>query len=148
MFALLIPVILGAAVIAGADAQTSTTPGGKPGESHLQSHSEPVAAAKAAKPTEETKTATTASTSASTKALQAANHKMHAQMDIAYTGNADVDFIRGMIPHHQGAIDTAKIVLKYGSDPMVLQLAQDIVGAQTAEIEYMRAWLKERGLKE
>ena len=39
---------------------------------------------------------------------------MHRDMDIAFTQNADADFVRGMIPHHQGAIDMAKVALKFG----------------------------------
>ena len=39
--------------------------------------------------------------------------KMHNAMDIAYTGNADVDFVKGMIPHHAGAVDMAKTVLVF-----------------------------------
>ncbi len=53
-----------------------------------------------------------------------ANQKMHADMSIDYTGDPDKDFIRGMIPHHQGAIDMAKVVLKYGKDPKVKELAK------------------------
>ena len=50
----------------------------------------------------------------SSKAFAKANMVMHGGMDIEFTGNADVDFAKGMIPHHQGAIDMAKIVLQYG----------------------------------
>jgi uncharacterized protein (DUF305 family) len=63
-------------------------------------------------------------------------------MMVPYTGNADVDFVTGMIPHHQGAIDEAKIALQYGKDPMVLKLANDIVSAQQGEIAFMTEWLK------
>jgi len=50
----------------------------------------------------------------STKAFMEANMKMHGGMEIDYTGDADVDFVRGMIAHHQGAIDMAKVVLEHG----------------------------------
>ena len=70
---------------------------------------------------------------------------MHKDMAITYTGDADVDFARGMIPHHQGAIDMAKIVLQHGKDPEIRKLAQDIIGAQEKEIAFLKEWLKKHG---
>ena len=84
----------------------------------------------------------TADAAPSTTAYIDANTKMHAAMAIDFTGNADVDFVRGMIGHHQGAIDMAKIVLENGADPEVRQLAQNVIAAQTAEIDWMRKWLE------
>ncbi|HVK92227.1 MAG TPA: DUF305 domain-containing protein [Mycoplana sp.] len=78
----------------------------------------------------------------SSQAFAEANAKMHAGMDIAFSGNADVDFARGMIAHHQGAIDMARIELKYGKDPDMRKLAEEVIKAQEAEIEMMKAWLE------
>lgn len=67
---------------------------------------------------------------------------MHKDMMIEATGNADVDFVKGMIPHHQGAIDMAKIVARKGEDPEIKKLAEGIIDAQKKEISMMRDWLK------
>jgi uncharacterized protein (DUF305 family) len=83
--------------------------------------------------------------SAATTAYKAANTKMHKDMDIAFTGDADADFVRGMIPHHQGAIDMAKVVLAHGKDPALKKLATSIIADQEKEIAMMRDWLKTNG---
>jgi uncharacterized protein (DUF305 family) len=87
--------------------------------------------------------ATTASApdTASTKAFKAANDKMHSGMNIPFSGNADIDFVRGMVPHHQGAVDMARIVLQHGKDPALKKLARDIIKAQDKEIAFMQRWI-------
>jgi hypothetical protein len=84
-------------------------------------------------------------TGPSSLALHGVNQKMHAAMNIAFTGDADADFVRGMIPHHQGAVEMAKVVLAFGKDPAVRKLAEEIVKAQETEIALMQSWLKQRG---
>ena len=83
--------------------------------------------------------------SPSTQAYMDAMDKMHQSMMIDYTGDPDVDFVRGMIPHHQGAIAMAEVELKYGKDPEIRKLAEGIIAAQKGEIEMMQTWLKAHG---
>jgi hypothetical protein len=84
-------------------------------------------------------------TGPSSLAFHGINAKMHSAMDIAFTGNADVDFVTGMIPHHQGAVDMAKTVLAFGRDPEVRKLAEEIVRTQQSEIALMQEWLRKSG---
>lgn len=93
----------------------------------------PVAAASAAAPAAKPATAN--------DAFAAAMERMHKGMMVAPTGNADVDFVRGMIPHHQGAVDMARIELEYGKDPELRRMAETIIKAQEQEIAHMQAWL-------
>ena len=79
--------------------------------------------------------------SPSSQAYQDAMMKMHRAMDVPLSGNADRDFVTGMIAHHQGAIDMASVELRYGKDQQMRHLAQSIITAQQQEIIKMRAWL-------
>ena len=77
--------------------------------------------------------------------LNATMDKMHMAMaTIERSGNADIDFVRLMLPHHQGAIDMAKVQLLHGNDPQMRRLAEEIVTDQQLEIELMERWLKAR----
>lgn len=79
--------------------------------------------------------------SPSSAAYADANAKMHKDMAIVFTGDADKDFVRGMIPHHRGAVDMAKVELEFGKDPDVRKLAEAVIKSQEAEIAWMKAWL-------
>jgi uncharacterized protein (DUF305 family) len=78
---------------------------------------------------------------AATQEFKAAHSKMMQAMAGPFTGEPDVDFWTHMIPHHQGAIDMAKVALRYARDPWVRQAAQAIIVAQGREIYKFRAWL-------
>ncbi|MFL6304155.1 MAG: DUF305 domain-containing protein [Candidatus Sulfotelmatobacter sp.] len=78
----------------------------------------------------------------STKAFKEAQMKMMQAMHIRYSGNANVDFVRNMIPHHQGAIEMARVMLAHGNDPQLKAMAQKIITDQEREIGEMQEWLK------
>ncbi|MBC9247920.1 DUF305 domain-containing protein [Paracoccus sp. 11-3] len=86
-----------------------------------------------------------AATNPATQGYAEAMEKMHEDMAVEPTGNADADFVIGMIPHHQAAIDMAKVVLEHGEDPEIRNLAQEIITAQEAEIKWMNEWLVKNG---
>ena len=72
----------------------------------------------------------------------------HSKMDMsgggnkaAASGNPDVDFAKGMIPHHQSAVDMAKELLKTGKDPEMKKLAEDIIAGQEKEIKVLNDWI-------
>lgn len=75
--------------------------------------------------------------------LRAAMHRMHeAAATITATSNADEDFVRLMLPHHQAAIEMAQTQLLCGKDPGLRRVAQEIITDQQSEIDLMRLWLK------
>jgi uncharacterized protein (DUF305 family) len=75
--------------------------------------------------------------------MSVAMDKMHEQMAAPrQTGDPDRDFLAMMIPHHAGAVEMARLVLIYGRDPLVRQLAEEIIAGQQAEITAMQARLK------
>ena len=75
------------------------------------------------------------------RALQTVMIQMDSAMCITPTADADRDFARAMIPHHQGAVEMAKLELLYGSDPRLRRLAQGMVVEQSQEIALIRGIL-------
>jgi uncharacterized protein (DUF305 family) len=85
----------------------------------------------------------TATQSAATKAYMEAAERMHGpMMEGIQASDPDVAFVRGMIAHHQGAIDMAMVVLQYGKDDQTKKWANDVIRDQQREITEMQEWLK------
>jgi uncharacterized protein (DUF305 family) len=77
------------------------------------------------------------------EAMMAAHHKMMAAMEeLEPSGDADRDFVEMMIPHHQGAIDAARVKLEFGHDEALRAMAEEIITAQEREIVEMEEWLE------
>jgi uncharacterized protein (DUF305 family) len=75
--------------------------------------------------------------------------KMHGPMMSAHMiKDSDVAFVCGMIPHHQGAIDMARVVLKTGDNAEAKKMAETVIKAQEQEIAEMKDWLKKNAKKE
>jgi uncharacterized protein (DUF305 family) len=86
--------------------------------------------------------APSAASSAAESKFLAANEeamaKMMADMTVAPTGDIDRDFVAMMVPHHQGAIDMAQLILRYGKNEQLKRLAQEIIVTQQEEIAAMK----------
>jgi uncharacterized protein (DUF305 family) len=75
-------------------------------------------------------------------------HQMMVDMPMTSSGDVDADFLLMMIPHHQSAIDMARVVLDQGGDDEETRaLAEEIIAAQEAEIAEMRAMLERMGVE-
>jgi len=67
-----------------------------------------------------------------------AMRRMMQDMTIKPTGDVDRDFVAMMVPHHQGAIDMARALLRYGHNEQLKRIAQEIIVTQQQEIAAMR----------
>jgi uncharacterized protein (DUF305 family) len=74
-------------------------------------------------------------------AFAAINRRMHRNMAIPASGSPDAAFAQAMIAHHQGAIDMARVILGFGSDPEIRKLAQEVITAQQGEIAFLQQWM-------
>jgi uncharacterized protein (DUF305 family) len=93
---------------------------------------------------EHPKIAATPDGPAAKKGLSAANDKMMSGMmkdGMGHSGNADLDFVKMMIPHHQGAVDMGEVEVQFGKDAGLRALAQVIMERQKTEIAEMKTWL-------
>jgi len=76
-----------------------------------------------------------------------ANLAMHEGMAVRYTCDANVDFVRGMIPHHRGGVDMCTVLMHYASispatvDQELVVLCEHVIGDQSKEVEWMQRWL-------
>lgn len=83
-------------------------------------------------------------------AKSAGDRQMNAAMDgmskkmasMKMTGIQDRDFMVMMTPHHQSAVDMAKIELRLGTHAELKSMARDIIKSQEQEIGQMQTWLK------
>lgn len=116
----------------------------------MHAHAQP--AADAAHGAHAKTAATIASDQTPTTARQALDQSMGRMHDDMMRGiahdDADVAFAAGMLAHHDGAVEMARIQLQHGKDPAMRQLANDVIRAQEGEMVMLKAWLKERGLGE
>ena len=78
-----------------------------------------------------------------TSLMKQAMERMHRDMSIVPSGDPDRDFAAMMIPHHEGAVDMAKLELQFGKNPVLRRLAQGIIVQQLQEIEVMQRELRQ-----
>lgn len=80
--------------------------------------------------------------------LNASMMRMHSKMNAGLDEkDPDLSFVVGMLPHHEGAVEMAEIVLKYGEDKEIKKLAKAIIKAQAEEIKFMQEYLAKKGYK-
>ena len=93
-------------------------------------------------PSQSTPSASIAAESFTSLMMQAMD-RMHRDMSSVPSGDPDRDFAAMMIPHHQGAVDMAKVELQFEKNPVLRRLAQGIIVEQLQEIEVMQRELRQ-----
>ena len=78
----------------------------------------------------------------STKDFKQAHMNMMKDMNMEFTGNADIDFAKSMIKHHEGGIEMAKILLKHGKDPEMRKKAEKLINEQQQDNKDFQSWIK------
>lgn len=78
----------------------------------------------------------------STKDFKQAHMNMMKDMNMEFTGNADVDFAKSMIKHHEGGIEMARLQLKHGKDPEMRKKAEKLIKEQGQDNKDFQAWQK------
>ena len=64
----------------------------------------------------------------------------HAGHDMDMTIATDLEYIDGMIVHHQGAISMSREALASATNPAIIELATQIINAQEAEVMQLNVW--------
>ncbi|WP_295154994.1 DUF305 domain-containing protein [uncultured Brachyspira sp.] len=65
------------------------------------------------------------------------NKMMDDMSAIKTAGDNDIDFLKGMIAHHQAAVDSSKKILEHTKDEKIKEIANRIISSQEKEIAYM-----------
>ncbi len=70
---------------------------------------------------------------------------MHSDMMRGMTAEEfETAFVCSMVPHHQGAVEMARVAQQFSTDPWILMFAQEIIASQEVEIREMQGWLARR----
>lgn len=75
------------------------------------------------------------------QAMAAIDMQAAEMLDVPLTGDADLDFVRAMVPQHQRAIELAEVVLTHGYSPEVRAMAEEVIATRRPQLEEMLVWL-------
>lgn len=78
--------------------------------------------------------------SAATRAYMDAANQMHIDLAVPFSNDADKDFAAVIAAHHKGAVELARVELRYGKDPEMRKLAEQIVSANERDMAALKAW--------